>query len=99
MYEISLTNSRLTSQQIRFLNSSGYSFTIEESIKICSKCLSFIRRFPGKLPPQAHHNSLDPGPIPRCLSELSHMELDFIKRCKTIYEDSKSSNISWPRQN
>ena len=28
MYEISLTNSRLTAQQIRFLKSSGYSFTI-----------------------------------------------------------------------
>ena len=98
MYEISLTNSRLTAQQLRFLNSSGYSFTIGESIKICSKCLSFIRRFPGKLPPQAHNNSLDPGPIPRCLSELTHMELDFIKRVRPFMKIRKAPT-SRPRQN
>ena len=90
MYEISLTHSRLTSQQIRLLKSTGYNFTVVgESISIGSKCLAVILRYPGKLAPQALHNCLDPGPISRSLSELSHMELDFIKRLRPFMKIRK----------
>ena len=44
MYEISLTNSRVCAQQVRFFDSTDYTFTVGESIRICSKCVSFFRR-------------------------------------------------------
>ena len=41
---------------------------------------------------EAQYNCLDPGPIPRCLTEVSHMELDFIKRVRPFLKIRKAPN-------
>ena len=78
--------------QIADLQHNKYDFSILVAVCLQLENLSrfsqnvylFFSDTPTKLHPQALHNCLDLGPIPRCISEYSELELFFIKGVKSF---------------